>query len=82
MKIKDSSDINSYKDNETKFNNYKTSANFFTKIYRKIDRIIKGVIERNIKISDARVSSIFVNLGKNYINKKTKNNFYSKKFSY
>ena len=42
MKIKDSSDINFYKDNETKFNNYKTSGKFFLpKFIKKLIILLK-----------------------------------------
>ena len=71
--------------------NFKTSSNFFSSKFKNnqknikekdtnIKDIIKNVIENNKKAAQARVSTSFYNIGKNYLNNKmrySQKNFYS-----
>ena len=64
--------------------NYKTSPNFYSPKFKKnrenslkINEIINIAIENNIKAGQASMTSVFENIGRNYLNKKIKKNFYS-----
>ena len=71
--------------------NFKTSSYFFTPKFKNnennkkdnnsnIEDIIKNVIENNKKVAEARASTSFYNIGKNYLNNKMRDsqkNFYS-----
>ena len=64
--------------------NYKTSSFFFSPKFKKnrenslnINEIINIAIENNIKAGQASMTSVFENIGQNYLNKKIKKNFFS-----
>ena len=71
--------------------NFKTSSYFFTPKFKNnennkkdnnsnIEDIIKNVIENNKKVAEARASTSFYNIGKNFLNNKMRDsqkNFYS-----
>ena len=89
ISINDTNKENNNTLNNSKPNfNYKTSTYFFSPKFKKkyennslgIKDIINNVIENNIKAGKAYKSSDFYNLGKNYINNRSKHS--KKKFYY
>ena len=84
MKISQNESEKINKENLKSKINYKTSTYFFSPKFKKnlknalnINEIINIAIENNIKAGQASMTSVFENIGKNYLNKKIKKNFFS-----
>ena len=84
MKISQNESEKINKENLKSKINYKTSTYFFSPKFKKnlknalnINEIINIAIENNIKAGQASMTSVFENIGRNYLNKKIKKNFFS-----